>query len=229
MIPGELSLCTDATPSFLRSALMDALTRKETVVSCCGRHAVLSLTAIGFDDSQSSPSFLLQCNSCNCLRCWAIRDCRSVGLGRTNAAMRQRHGPRGGGAGGRTDGPDGRSGRTVRTDGRTVRTDGRTNAATRHGPRPVRQCSERERAPVAQSCPSQSQDDCMIFLMYWGIWPLQSPSHHRFSPPPEVEELAPLLIPRHEHASSSPHKLTGADMVHSRQEMSVSMLGRGRR
>ena len=29
---------------------MDVLTRKETVVSCCGRHAVLSLTAIGFDD-----------------------------------------------------------------------------------------------------------------------------------------------------------------------------------
>ena len=27
--------------SFLRSALMDVLTRKETVVSCCGRHAVL--------------------------------------------------------------------------------------------------------------------------------------------------------------------------------------------
>ena len=46
---------------------------------------------------------------------------------------------------------------------------------------------------------SQSQDDCMICAMYWWIWLLQNPSHHRSSPPPLPEEFGPVPYSKTRH------------------------------
>ena len=46
---------------------------------------------------------------------------------------------------------------------------------------------------------SQPQDENMKRVMFWLIWPLQSPSHHRSITFLSVSAAAAVLIPRHEH------------------------------